>query len=184
MGHVDGKVKKTNGSRASFNLGFGGLNPEIERGLAQRVRRAHQAAGRRIKLAVIEFNPFQATSVRASRDALVRDQHLMMLATPTQIAALALQSPQRAARYFSGHFFRKSLSAETVTGSFGFIAAGVGEVFGPVAPDAAKPSAEMQAVLDRIPAGGTDHRWHRGYRSRRHPGSGDAVARQGHRRLW
>jgi hypothetical protein len=134
---------------ASFNLGFGGLNPEIQRVLAQRVRRAHQAAGRRIKLAVIEFNPFQTTSVRASRDALVRDQHLMMLATPTQIAALALQSPQRAARYFSGHFFRKSLSAETVTGSFGFIAAGVGEVFDPADPNAAKPSAEMQAVLDR-----------------------------------
>ena len=145
----DARLSERGVGLASFNLGFGGLNPEIQRVLARRLRTAHEAVGRRAKLAIIEFNPFQTTRVRAIGDGFVRDQHLMMLATRTEIAALALEAPERAARYFSGQVFRNSLSAETVTGSLGFIATGIGGMIDVDHADVEKPSAEAQRELDR-----------------------------------
>jgi hypothetical protein len=129
----------------SFNFGHGGLNPGVQLTLARRVRRAHEATGRRFRLTLVEFNPFQATRARGRGDARVLEQNRMMLATPEELRRMALESPERAARYFASRMFRKSISPESVTGVLGYIVNGVGQALEPKDPHAPQPDpAELE----------------------------------------
>jgi hypothetical protein len=152
---------------ASFNFGFGGLNPEIQLLLARRIRAAFEAEGRRLRLALVEFNPFQSTRARAREDERVRDQHRMMLATPAEIARLALESPDRGARYFTGRYLRNSISPEAVTAAFGGIVSGIGELVeagargadqGSAGAAGARPSPEERAQMDTRTGAALDFR--------------------------
>ncbi len=152
---------------ASFNFGFGGLNPEIQLLLARRIRAAFDAEGHRLRLALVEFNPFQTTRARAREDEHVRDQHRMMLAMPAEIAQLAFESPDRGARYFTGRYLRNSISPEAVTAAFGGIVSGIGELVeagarGPKPPKPnsaeARPSPEERAQMDARTGAALDFR--------------------------
>lgn len=143
----DAQLREHGVEVASFNLGFGGLNPTVQRVLVRRIRAAYERAGRRSRLTLVEFNPFQTTQVRARSDERVADQHAMMLATSAQVARLWLTSPERAARHFASRTFRKSLSPEAVTSAVGAIVAEVGKGLGPAPTE--RPSPEEQLRLDR-----------------------------------
>ncbi len=133
----------------SWNFGFGGLNPEIQRVLARRVRAAFESENRTLALSLVEFNPFQATKARAASNERSRDQLLMMLATPADILKLALESPERAARTVVVRYLRGSITAEAMTEIFGELAKlPLTAVFPDEHPDEQEVPPEQAAAID------------------------------------
>jgi len=65
----------------SFNFGFGGLNPYFQDFLSRRIADEFNKENRKIKLAMIEFNPFQTTQTRWSNASPVLDSFLTLLAS-------------------------------------------------------------------------------------------------------
>lgn len=82
----------------AYNLGFPGVEPEVQRLLAHRVAEAFQRSGRRARLTVVEFTPFLATLARdrASRFRELAQVKKALLATPGDLAETALRSPEEA----------------------------------------------------------------------------------------
>ena len=62
--HFDRLMAEAGGNTTSWNLGFGGLNPFFQEVLARRIKEAFDAEGRKARLTLIEFNPFQTTTTR------------------------------------------------------------------------------------------------------------------------
>ncbi len=118
----DARLEEHGVDLRSYNFGFGGINPSIQRVLARRVRLAFEEQNRTLALTLVEFTPFQATEARARSNARSREQSLMMLATPTDILHLSLESPERAARTFVVRYLRMGLTAEAMTQVFGGLA--------------------------------------------------------------
>ena len=69
----DTELAKMGKDITSFNYGFGGLNPFFQDYLSRRIAEQFENNDRRLKLAMIEFNPFQTTSVRWNRAESVVD---------------------------------------------------------------------------------------------------------------
>lgn len=103
----------------SFNFGFGGLNPYFQDILARRIKEQFQASDRRLKLAVIEFNPFQTTITRHEGARSLEDSFLTMLGSDAEIADIMMQDPTRGVRLFNIKYLRDSISAEMITHYFG-----------------------------------------------------------------
>lgn len=103
----------------SFNFGFGGLNPFFQDYLSRRIRDDFEAEDRRLKLAVIEFNPFQATQARWNGALSSLDSFLNMLATDEEIWEIARDDPERGALLFNIRYFRNNISAEMATSFLG-----------------------------------------------------------------
>ena len=103
----------------SFNFGFGGLNPFFQDFLARRIREAFETEDRRLKLAVIEFNPFQTTRARWNGALPVVDSFVTLLATDEELWDIALDDPQRGALLFNIRYLRDGISAEMATSFFG-----------------------------------------------------------------
>jgi hypothetical protein len=82
----------------AYNLGFPGVDPEVQRLLARRVAEAFQRRGHRARLTVVEFTPLQATLARgrASRFRELAQVKQALLATPGELAETALRSPEEA----------------------------------------------------------------------------------------
>ncbi|HSP78570.1 MAG TPA: SGNH/GDSL hydrolase family protein [Myxococcaceae bacterium] len=83
----------------AYNLGFPGVEPEVQHLLALRVAEAFRRSGRRARLTVVEFTPFQATAARgqAPRFRELANVKKALLATPGEVAKEALRSPEEAA---------------------------------------------------------------------------------------
>lgn len=103
----------------SFNFGFGGLNPLFQDYLSRRIKEAFQKEDRRLKLALIEFNPFQATVTRRNRARASEDSYFTLLATNRELFNLSLTDPERGIRLFNIRYLRDSISAEMITSYFG-----------------------------------------------------------------
>ena len=103
----------------SFNFGFGGLNPFFQDYLARRIKEIFAENNRRLKLAVIEFNPFQTTITRHEGARSLEDSFLTMLASDEEITEILMDDPTRGVRLFNIKYLRDSISAEMVTSFFG-----------------------------------------------------------------
>ncbi|WNG46003.1 SGNH/GDSL hydrolase family protein [Archangium minus] len=82
----------------AYNLGFPGVDPEVQRLLAHRVAEAFQRSGHRARLTVVEFTPFQATLARgrSAKFSEMANVKRAMLATPGDLVETALRSPEEA----------------------------------------------------------------------------------------
>jgi len=103
----------------SFNFGFGGLNPFYQEILTRRIKDAFDQADRRLKVAVIEFNPFQTTITRYNRNRMLEDSYITILGTDAELWEIMKQDPTRGVRLFNIKYLRNSVSAEMITGYFG-----------------------------------------------------------------
>jgi hypothetical protein len=106
------------GSTTSFNFGFGGLNPLFQDYVARRIADDLQASDRRLKLAVLEFNPFQATRTRRDRAVALEESYLALLASPAELWQIFLEDPERGIRMFEIRYLRDGISAEMITTFF------------------------------------------------------------------
>lgn len=103
----------------SFNFGFGGLNPYFQDFLSRRVRDQFQAEDRRLKLALIEFVPFQATRARWNGAVPAIDSFVPLLATPEEMTDMLREDPERGVLLLTIKYLRNGISAEMVTHYFG-----------------------------------------------------------------
>jgi len=103
----------------SYNFGFGGLNPYFQEILSRRIAEEFDAKNRRLKLTMIEFNPFQTTQTRWNRALPIVDSFMTMLATDKELFEIAKTDPTRGARLFTIRYLRNDISAEMITGFFG-----------------------------------------------------------------
>ena len=102
----------------SFNFGFGGLNPYFQDLLSRRIVDEFVDKDRKLKLAMIEFNPFQTTSTRWRRAKPVVDSYTAMLSSNSELMNISLQDPSRGVRLLSTKYLRRNISAELVTTVF------------------------------------------------------------------
>lgn len=136
----DAAMKEQGKSVKSFNFGFGGLNPFYQDIYSRRIGEAFIEQDRRLKLAVIEFNPFQATQTRWGRAQFTIDAFLTMLASDEELLEIAKQDLTRGIRLFTIKYLRNGISAEMITGYYGR------EIFPPRRPEQLK---EAQEITDK-----------------------------------
>ena len=103
----------------SFNFGFGGLNPYFQDFLSRRINEEFDKGGKRLKLAIIEFNPFQTTQSRWQGALSSVDSFITMMANDKEIWEIALQDPERGALLFNIKYLRNDISAEMITSFYG-----------------------------------------------------------------
>lgn len=103
----------------SFNFGFGGLNPYFQDFLSRRIGENFIDNDRRLKLALIEFNPFQTTQTRWRRAKFTVDSFLTMLATDKELYQIAKTDLTRGIRLFNIKYIRNDVSAEMITSYYG-----------------------------------------------------------------
>lgn len=103
----------------SFNFGFGGLNPYFQDLLSRRIAEGFVAKDKRLKLAMIEFNPFQSTKARWQGSITSLDSFVTMLATDKEMLAMALDDVTRGVRLFNIKYVRNQISAEMITSYYG-----------------------------------------------------------------
>ncbi|WP_323846962.1 hypothetical protein [Microbulbifer magnicolonia] len=102
----------------SFNFGFGGLNPLFQDYLSRRIREQFERDDRRLKIALIEFNPFQATHTRRNGARDAEEAMLAILGTPAEFLDIALSDPAQGVRLFNIRYLRDGISAEAFTSYF------------------------------------------------------------------
>lgn len=102
----------------SFNFGFGGLNPLFQDYLSRRIADAFEKDNRRLKLALIEFNPFQTTITRRNGAREAEDSFISILASPEELLEIGLQDPDKAVRMANIRYLRDGVSAEMITSFF------------------------------------------------------------------
>lgn len=117
--HFDREVNARGGNVKSWNFGFGGLNPYFQDFLARRIREAFERDDRRLKLTLIEFNPFQTTTTRWDGARQVLDSFLPLLASDEELLDIALEDPERGALLYTINHIRDGVSAEMITTQFG-----------------------------------------------------------------
>lgn len=105
----------------SFNFGFGGLNPFFQDYLARRIKESFVENNRRLKLAVIEFNPFQTTITRHQGALDIEDSFITMLGSEKEFREILMEDPTRGVRLYNIKYLRDSISAEMITSYFGGI---------------------------------------------------------------
>ena len=103
----------------SFNFSFGGLNPYFQDFLSRRIAEKFNGSERRLKLVMIEFNPFQTTQTRWRRAQPIVDSFLTMLASDRELMELAKTDITRGIRLFNIKYVRNMVSAEMITSFFG-----------------------------------------------------------------
>lgn len=99
----------------SFNFGFGGLNPFFQDYLARRIKEALIDHDRRLKLAVIKFNPFQSTITRHRGARALEVAFLTLLASNSELTDILLDDPTRGIRLFNIKYLRDRIAAEMAT---------------------------------------------------------------------
>ncbi|MCG8462572.1 MAG: hypothetical protein MI919_40320 [Holophagales bacterium] len=103
----------------SFNFGFGGLNPYFQDFLTHRIRDNFQQNDRRLKLALIEFVPFQATGARWQGAQQMVDSFVPLLASAEEMWAITREDPERGTQMLTIRYLRDGISAEMITHYFG-----------------------------------------------------------------
>ena len=102
----------------SYNYGFGGLNPYFQDFLSRRISEEFIASERKLKLTMIEFNPFQTTKTRWQRAQQVLDSFLTLLASDHELLEIGQDDLTRAIRLFNIKYLRNNISAEMITSFF------------------------------------------------------------------
>jgi hypothetical protein len=102
----------------SFNFGFGGLNPMFQEYLSKRIVEDFKAENRRLKLVMIEFNPFQTTITRRNRAVALEDSYIALLASPGELLDILFEDPERGLRMLEIRYLRDGISAEMITTFF------------------------------------------------------------------
>lgn len=114
----DGEMAALGYPVKSFNFGFGGLNPRYQALLARRIEEAFGAQDRRLKTAVIEFNPFQATQTRWAGAQPIDDSFVAILSSPGELFEILFKEPRRGIRLLTIKYLRNEISAEMITTFF------------------------------------------------------------------
>ncbi len=115
----DRELKEQGVDIKSYNFGFGGLNPYFQDLLARRIKEHYLQNNKRLKLAVIEFNPFQTTQTRYQGSLAAIDAYFGMLSNEQERFDLLLEDPTRGILVYDIKYLRDSVSAEMVTFYFG-----------------------------------------------------------------
>ena len=103
----------------SYNFGFGGLNPYFQDYLSRRIGEALSAENKKLKLAIIEFNPFQTTKARWQGALPVVDSFTTMLASPAELWEITKEDPTRGILMAEIYYLRDNVSAQMATSFFG-----------------------------------------------------------------
>jgi len=140
----DKDLKEKGKNIKSFNFGFGGLNPYFQDFLSRRIKDEFQQQDRKLKLAMIEFNPFQTTKTRWNRAVPVVDSFLSMLANDSELLEIAKQDITRGILLFNIKYLRDNLSSEIITSSVGR------EIFPPYQWEQFKDSEETKNARREI----------------------------------
>lgn len=111
-------VAALGGNTTSFNFGFGGLNPMFQDYLSRRIVEGFEAENRRLKLVLIEFNPFQTTITRRNRAVALEESYIALLASPGELWEIFLADPERGLRMLEIRYLRDGVSAEMITTFF------------------------------------------------------------------
>lgn len=111
--------ERGHGHIKSFNYGFGGLNPFYQEILTRRIKDVFDQNNRRLKVAVIEFNPFQTTITRYQGNRMLEDSYITILGTNEELWDIMMADPTRGFRLFNIKYLRNSISAEMATSFFG-----------------------------------------------------------------
>ncbi len=102
----------------SFNFGFGGLNPLFQDYLSRRIADGFKQNDRKLKLALVEFNPFQTTVTRRNGALEVEDSFISLLASPQELREITAKDPTTGARMYTIRYLRDGVSAEMITSFF------------------------------------------------------------------
>jgi len=113
--HFDREMQSRGVDIKSWNFGFGGLNPFFQNYYSRRIRDAFEADDRRLRMVLIEFNPFQTTTTRWRRAIPGIDSYLSILGSNEELWDIALSDPERGALLFNIKYFRGNLSSEVFT---------------------------------------------------------------------
>ena len=114
----DQYIAEAGGNVKSFNFGFGGLNPLFQDYLSRRIVEKFEAEDRRLKLVLIEFNPFQTTIVRRQLAAALEESYIALLASRSELIDIVLDDPERGIRMAEIRYLRDGISAEMITTFF------------------------------------------------------------------
>jgi len=115
----DANLAESGINTMSFNYGFGGLNPYFQDFLSRRIVENLEDNGRRLKLTMIEFNPFQTTTTRWDRANTVLDAYSSFLMSDSELLDMALQDITQGVRLFNIKYLRNDISAEMFTTYWG-----------------------------------------------------------------
>jgi hypothetical protein len=115
----DANLAESGINTMSFNYGFGGLNPYFQDFLSRRIVENLEDNGRRLKLTMIEFNPFQTTTTRWGRANTVLDAYSSFLMSDSELLDMALQDITQGVRLFNIKYLRNDISAEMFTTYWG-----------------------------------------------------------------
>ncbi|MEW6994037.1 hypothetical protein AADZ84_07225 [Colwelliaceae bacterium MEBiC 14330] len=99
----------------SFNFGFGGLNPYYQEIFSRRIAEQFIEKDRKLKLAFIEFNPFQTTTTRWNRAQFTVDSFITMLANDSELWQILTDDLSRGIQLFTIKYIRNHISAEMIT---------------------------------------------------------------------
>lgn len=133
------------GARATaLNFGFGGIDGEVQRLLAERVVEAYARHGHRLAVAVLELDPSFLTTRRSSGPFARRyDQFQAIVSGPRDFAAAIARSPEHGVRIAAYRIFLGGISPAAITAR----ASGVLRArFLPHAPDTTMPQAWRLAM--------------------------------------
>jgi len=111
-------IADAGGQVSSWNFGFGGLNPLFQEFLARRIADDLNANDRRLKLLLIEFNPFQTTKTRRERAVAIEEPYMSLLASREEIVDRILEDPASGLRIAEIRYLRDGVSAEAITTYF------------------------------------------------------------------
>jgi hypothetical protein len=114
----DRSIADAGGEVKSFNFGFGGLNPLFQDYVARRIAEDLKSSDRRLKLVLIEFNPFQTTKTRRQLAAALEEAYIALLASPAELWQILLDDPERGIRMLEIRYLRDGISAEATTTYF------------------------------------------------------------------
>lgn len=135
----------------SYNYGVGNLNPYFQEIVARRIREQFEASGRKIDLALIEFNPFQTTVVRKNAIRFTDEQNVAILSSPRELLQETLRSPTRGIRMLTIRYLRQGFSAELFSSLPLFLAQTAGDGTEPTAAerDASQESQQLSAAFNQ-----------------------------------
>jgi len=111
----DRSLKRKKVKVKSYNFGFGGLNPLFQDYLSRRIGEAFSGSDKRLKLALIEFNPFQTTRRRHERSEPVKDSFITLLASDKELWEIARKDPKWGIGLLNIRYLRDNLSAAMIT---------------------------------------------------------------------
>lgn len=114
----DHGIAQAGGHVKSFNFGFGGLNPLFQDFVSRRIAEGFKAKDRRLKLVLIEFNPFQTTKTRRRRAVALEEAYIALLASPAELWQILIDDPERGLRMLEIRYLRDGISAEATTTFF------------------------------------------------------------------